>query len=1530
MTAPLPKNEDARLRALHDCAVLDTPAEEDFDEITRLAAHICGVPIAAVSLVDAERQWFKSIVGLPVTETPRDSAFCAHAILRDDVLVVPDARADLRFVDNPLVTGDPRIRFYAGAPLITEDGQALGSLCVIDRTPRHLTADQQEELRLLARLVTSQLERSRRAAEREKAEAERRESEAERLRLAAIIETSHDAIYSMTPEGCITSWNRAAERLYGYAAAEMIGRNISLLVPPGLQAELDEALAAVGWGMASVPLETVRLTKSGARLNVCLRASPLTDAQGRVVGVSMIAQDVTARKRAEEALHHEREFTQALLESIQEGIVACDSQGTLTLFNRAARDLHGLPAEPLPAEEWAEHFDLYAADGVTPMQTRDIPLFRAFQGETVRDAEMVVAPRSDIARTLLASGQAIRDGSGRKLGAVVAMHDITERRRAERELARLAAIVESCEDAIVAATLDGTIIGWNRGAERLYGYAAAEMVGRSATVLAADGAPSPVPAIVTRLLRGETVEPMEVARVRRDGTGFCALLTFSPIRDASAQVVGLSCIARDITARKEIEAALAESEARLRRLTDAAFEGIAVTQGGALVDVSPAFAALFGYADPAEMAGLSASLLLSPASLASVLQDDAEHGDEPYEATLRRRDGSAFQAEMRGRMIQLGGRAARVTAVRDVSEQRAMEERLGASHAARAISEARLAEAQRVAGIGSWHYDLTTDAITLSAEMYRLFEMDPAEGPRALEQILARYHPDDVPMHKAIFEQSMRDGTSYEFDIRVVRRNGDTRWMHVSGECARDASGRPLRLFGTLMDIHERKGMEEELRASHRAAQESAARLAEAQRVAKIGSWEYDLVTDKVAWSDELFRLFGLDSAEGQPGYEAAVALYHPEDAPVLDALVARSAREGVGFELDLRGAPGAFPDGRTRWYHALGTAHADEEGRIVRLTGTLADITDRKEAEEALRENSIALEESRRFARSVAENSASIIFVFDLETKANVYANRDVGEFLGYAPEQVAALGADLLPAMIHPEDLPRLLAHLEEFEAAQDEQVVEFEYRALHADGGWRWIWNREVVFERRADGRPRTILGNAQDITAQKTLEASLRAQAEQLRRNEAALRAVLESAPVILYAADADGTVTLSEGTGLASLGLKPGEAVGRSVFDFSDGDAESDARTRRALAGEALSYDAHIYGLSLHTEVRPLRDADGALAGIIGVCFDVTERVASEERFRVLFERSSDAHLLVGEGGIVDCNNAAVALLRCEGKDQLLSLHPAVLSPEFQPDGRRSRDKGPEMEEIARRTGFHRFEWTHHRRDGEEFPVEVALTPVTLADRPVMLAVLHDLTERKRAEETVRDHAVVLEFQKQALEEANAELEALATTDGMTGLKNHRTFQEQLADEVNRAGRYHTPLSLVILDIDHFKGFNDAFGHPAGDTVLKAVARILQGSARETDLVARYGGEEFVLLLPQTDAAGAALFAERLRAAIEGADWPVRAVTASLGVACLRPGVEDGGALIARADEAMYLSKTGGRNRVTAACAAPVVPHPVEA
>ena len=275
--------------------------------------------------------------------------------------------------------------------------------------------------------------------------------------------------------------------------------------------------------------------------------------------------DVLTRehREAEASIREEREFLHALVENVTDAIVSCDAQGVITLFNRATRELHGLPGEAIPAERWAEHFDLYLPDGKTPMTKEEIPLFRALHEGSVHDAPMVIAPKGGPARRVLSRGQAFFDAGGVKMGAVVAMQDVTERAEAELAANRLSAIVESSQDAIIGKTLESTITSWNSGAEKIFGYTAAEMVGTSIVRLIPTDRLGEEDYILGRIGLGEHVKTFDTVRQRKDGRLIEVSVTASPIKDATGQVVGVSKIARDITERKRAEGALMEIKTRL-------------------------------------------------------------------------------------------------------------------------------------------------------------------------------------------------------------------------------------------------------------------------------------------------------------------------------------------------------------------------------------------------------------------------------------------------------------------------------------------------------------------------------------------------------------------------------------------------------------------------------------------------------------------------------------------------------------------------------------------------------------------------------------------------------------------------------------------------------------------------------------------------------------------------------------------------------------------------------------------------------
>jgi GAF domain-containing protein len=199
MHVPLPKNEAARRAALASYAILDTDPEPSFDDLNHLASFICKTPIALITLVDEHRQWFKSRVGLSTEQTSRDIAFCSHAILQDDIFVVPDALQDERFRENPLVAGEPHIRFYAGVPLVNDDGYALGTLCVIDQIPRELSATEKEALKALSRLVLGQMELRRNLELLKRALNDRSKQEHERQREIAKLQAQLVRVVGLHP-----------------------------------------------------------------------------------------------------------------------------------------------------------------------------------------------------------------------------------------------------------------------------------------------------------------------------------------------------------------------------------------------------------------------------------------------------------------------------------------------------------------------------------------------------------------------------------------------------------------------------------------------------------------------------------------------------------------------------------------------------------------------------------------------------------------------------------------------------------------------------------------------------------------------------------------------------------------------------------------------------------------------------------------------------------------------------------------------------------------------------------------------------------------------------------------------------------------------------------------------------------------------------------------------------------------------------------------------------------------------------------
>lgn len=351
------------------------------------------------------------------------------------------------------------------------------------------TDDEVQTLGDLAASAVTEIELRLEVARQRQLQESLRESEA---RFRVFVDSVQDyAILMLDAEGCILGWSRGAEALTGYPRNEVVGHHFSTLLPAGHEhADRAERLAMAALTRGHVEDEGWMVRRGASPFWGSTAVTALRKHDGDLIGYAMLTRDLTERRRVEATLHdahaalEERveEFLNALLESLAEGIVACDAEGRLTLFNRATRELHGLPPESLPPELYAEHYSLYHPDGRTPMEPDRVPLLRALKGEVVRGVEMVIAPRGREPRRLLANGRAIFNAQGEKLGAVVAMHDITERALAEQELVRLSRrhelILQTAADGIIGIDTGGRATFVNPAGARMLGHEAAELVGQ--------------------------------------------------------------------------------------------------------------------------------------------------------------------------------------------------------------------------------------------------------------------------------------------------------------------------------------------------------------------------------------------------------------------------------------------------------------------------------------------------------------------------------------------------------------------------------------------------------------------------------------------------------------------------------------------------------------------------------------------------------------------------------------------------------------------------------------------------------------------------------------------------------------------------------------------------------------------------------------------------------------------------------------------------------------------------------------------
>ncbi len=427
---------------------------------------------------------------------------------------------------------------------------------------------------------------------------ERKKSEEARERLAAVVESSDDAIVSKTMDGIITAWNRGAEKTFGYSAAEVVGKPVLMLFPPERMEEEADILRRVGLGESVRHYETVRLRKDGTRVDVSTTISPVKDANGTIIGASKIARDITERKEAEkrlvwqaqelsrqtaelarsrQALEDQTRLLQSVLDSISEGLVAADAQGKFLLWNPAAEKIYGMGPAKVPPSEWAKHYNLFLPDTVTPIPDGQNPLALAIRGQAVSDVMFVKNAATGKGIWLEACASPLRDQAGNLRGGVSAFRDITQRVLDERELAlraeelersrqaledqtrMLQSVLDSMGEGLVAADETGKFLLWNPAAARILGESATHLPpdrwGEHYRVFEKDMfTPYPAERLpLARAIRGETCTTELYVHNPELERGVWIEVSGGPLIDKFGAVRGGVVAIRDITQRKADE-----------------------------------------------------------------------------------------------------------------------------------------------------------------------------------------------------------------------------------------------------------------------------------------------------------------------------------------------------------------------------------------------------------------------------------------------------------------------------------------------------------------------------------------------------------------------------------------------------------------------------------------------------------------------------------------------------------------------------------------------------------------------------------------------------------------------------------------------------------------------------------------------------------------------------------------------------------------------------------------------------------------
>jgi PAS domain S-box-containing protein len=637
MKAAIPADEEARLEALRELEILDSGPEEEFDDLALIAAQICGTPISMISLVDRNRQWFKSKVGFEASETSRDIAFCAHTILQRDLLVVPDATQDPRFSDNPYVKTDPGVRFYAGAPLRTPDGYALGTLCVLDRKPRKLTPEQENALRALSRQVEAQMElRHRLICERRHTDEALREKEVSVRMLAeqmpaVLWSVDRDLRFTSSMGAGLANLNQRPDQYNGLTLFDYFGTK-------------DADFHAIAAHRKALAGESVTYETEWKGRTFASHVEPLRHSDGKIYGVIGVAFDVTERKMIQQELESSVSLLRTTLDSTADGILVLDHEGNIVTFNRKFLETWKISDKTAATANRDELLESVLD------QVKDPGIFvqLAMRSYARQDSETLDVVEFKDGRIFerYTRPQVL---AGKSVGKVLSFRDVTARRRADQEIEEhvslLKATLDATTDGILVVDENGKMVNFNRKfieMWRIPEFIAQSRDDNRALAWVLDQVKDPERFIkkVKELYAQPDSKSYDWLEFK-DGRIF---ERYSQPQKIGGKTVGRVWSFRDVTDRRLMEMTLK----RQGRYFDHIFDAVVVTDlDGKIVDWNPGAARLFGYSKQ-EAVGHTPTLVhrVEDSDLtATMLRTMRKEGRWSGDVAFVRKDGSEGIAE---------------------------------------------------------------------------------------------------------------------------------------------------------------------------------------------------------------------------------------------------------------------------------------------------------------------------------------------------------------------------------------------------------------------------------------------------------------------------------------------------------------------------------------------------------------------------------------------------------------------------------------------------------------------------------------------------------------------------------------------------------------------------------------------------------------------------------------------------------------------------------------------------------------------